>query len=84
VDDGINATRVKFNRFWFDRDNCGTGVDTIRMYRAEYDDKNRTLKQRPLHDWASHGADALRCGVMGAQENRMAIAQVEPETEWVV
>lgn len=84
VDDGINAGRVKFNRFWFDRGGCGAGLDALRMYRAEYDDKNRTLKQRPLHDWASHGADALRCGVMGAQENQMAAPHVEPETEWIV
>jgi hypothetical protein len=38
------------------------------MYRAEYDDKNMTLKTRPLHDWASHGADAFRTGVMGMSE----------------
>jgi len=38
------------------------------MYRSEFDDKNQVLKPRPLHDWASHGADAFRCGVMGAEE----------------
>jgi phage terminase large subunit len=75
VDDGINATRVKFNRFWFDEDGCGTGLDSLRMYRAEYDNKHRTLKDKPLHDWASHGADAFRCGVMGAQE-------VKAKSDW--
>lgn len=67
VDDGINAVRMKFPQMWFNEngDGMAQGMDCLRMYRAEYDDKNMTLKTRPLHDWASHGADAFRCGVMG-------------------
>lgn len=85
VDDGINAARVKFNRFWFDADGCGTaGLDALRMYRAEYDEKNRTLKPRPLHDWASHGADAFRYGVMGAVEPKKSAPLPELDTSWVV
>lgn len=67
--DGIDSARVRFNRMWFDAEKCARGVDCLRMYRAEYDDKNQVLRQRPLHDWASHGADAFRCGVMGAEES---------------
>ena len=70
VDDGINAARMRFNRFWFDEEACKRGLDCLRMYRAEFDEKNNTLKSKPLHDWASHGADAFRYGVMGAQEPR--------------
>lgn len=66
--DGIDAARVRFNRMWFDAEKCARGIDALRMYRSEFDDKNQTLRQRPLHDWASHGADAFRCGVMGAEE----------------
>ena len=69
--DGIDAGRLRFNRMWFDAEKCARGIDCLRMYRSEFDDKNQTLRQRPLHDWASHGADAFRCGVMGAEENRM-------------
>jgi len=65
VEDGINAIRMRFNRMWFDKATCERGIDCLRMYRAEYDDKNQVLKTRPLHDWASHGADAMRTGVMG-------------------
>jgi phage terminase large subunit len=68
--DGIDAARLRFNRFWFDADKCARGIDCLRMYRSEFDDKNQVLKQRPLHDWASHGADAFRCGVMGAEESK--------------
>jgi len=66
--DGIDAARVRFNRMWFDADKCARGIDCLRMYRSEFDDKHQVLRPRPLHDWASHGADAFRCGVMGAEE----------------
>ena len=67
VDDRINAVRIAFPRMWFNAggDGIERGLDCLRMYRAEYDDKNMTLKTRPVHDWASHGADALGVGIMG-------------------
>jgi phage terminase large subunit len=83
VDDGINAVRLKFNQFWFDRDHCEIGVDRLRMYRAEFDDKHDVLKNKPLHDKASHGADAFRYGVMGGEEKtRVVLPQVQDD--WVV
>jgi phage terminase large subunit len=80
--DGIDAARVRFNRMWFDETKCARGIDCLRMYRSEFDDKNQVLRQRPLHDWASHGADAFRCGVMGAEESvTRDLPQVE--NDWV-
>lgn len=72
VHDGISAVRMAFNRMWFDKDACERGIDCLRMYRSEFDEKNQVLKPRPLHDWASHGADAFRCGVMGAKDGPAA------------
>lgn len=60
VDDGINATRVIFPRMWFDERKAGQGIEVLKNYRKEWDEKRKTFKDRPLHDWASHGADALR------------------------
>ena len=68
VDDGINAVRMAFPHMWFDREHCDDALDILRMYRAEFDDKKGVLKPKPLHDFASHCADAIRCGVMGLQE----------------
>lgn len=80
--DGIDAARLRFNRMWFDAEKCARGIDCLRMYRSEYDDKNQVLRPRPLHDWASHGADAFRCGVMGAEETTMThMPQVS--NDWV-
>jgi len=80
--DGIDAARIRFNRMWFDAEKCARGVDCLRMYRAEYDDKHQTLRSRPLHDWASHGADAFRCGVMGAEETRV-IDMPQIDNDWI-
>lgn len=36
------------------------GLDAMRQYRREWDEKLQRFKDRPLHDWTSHSADALR------------------------
>lgn len=83
VMDGIDAARVRFNRMWFDKDKCAQGIDCLRMYRADYDDKNRVLRPTPLHDWSSHGADAFRYGVMGADDRPRHTNLPQIETSWV-
>jgi phage terminase large subunit len=36
------------------------GIDALKLYRSEYDDKLQVLRPRPVHDWTSHAADAFR------------------------
>lgn len=60
VDDGINAVRMLLPKCWIDARKCSRGIDALKLYRAEYDDKLQTLRPRPVHDWTSHGADAFR------------------------
>jgi phage terminase large subunit len=60
VMDGINAARVSFKRFHFDELNCRQGLEALRQYRAEFDEKTKTFKNHPRHDWCSHGSDAFR------------------------
>lgn len=84
VDDRIGAARVKFNRFWFDETHCAHGIDCLRMYRAEFDEKNQVLRPRPLHDWASHSADAFGYAVMGGEEPRKDTEDFKIDTSWVV
>jgi hypothetical protein len=35
------------------------GLDALRLYRAEYDDKLRALRPHPVHDWTSHAGDSF-------------------------
>lgn len=71
VEDGIENVRAALKRTWFDRDKCARGLDALRQYRKETmpermwrDGETPEYRDRPLHDWASHGADAFRTGVM--------------------
>lgn len=57
-EDQINAARLILPRCWFD-EKTKRGVEALRQYRAEWDDKRKVLRDRPLHDWTSHPADAL-------------------------
>lgn len=64
VADGINAVRLMLARCWFDAERCARGVEALKQYRREWDGKRQVWRERPLHDWASHGADAFRYGAM--------------------
>lgn len=60
VEDGINAARNLLPRCVFDADKCRPGIEAMKHYRREWDDKLKTFRQRPRHDWTSHAADAFR------------------------
>jgi phage terminase large subunit len=47
-------------RCWFDAAKCARGIDALKLYRADYDDKLQALRPHPLHDWTSHAADSFR------------------------
>lgn len=60
LEDGINATRMAFNRVWLDEEKCKAGIDALMNYRRDYNTRLNEFKATPVDDWASHGADALR------------------------
>ena len=67
VDDGIQAARSIIARCWFDEEDCARGIEALRQYRREFDERLKTWRGRPLHDWTSHGADAFRYLAVGKQ-----------------
>lgn len=69
VADGINASRLLIAKSWFDAENCKRGIDALTNYERKWDPKNKIYQQRPLHNWASHGADAFRQAAMGMNDN---------------
>jgi hypothetical protein len=58
--DGIDAARSFIGKCWFDREKTQRGRDCLVAYRRLWDGKRRVFANAPLHDWASHGADAFR------------------------
>lgn len=72
VDDGINGARVSFSRMWFDEVRCRFGIEALRQYRTEFDEKTKAFKTTPKHDWTSHAADAFRYMAMAWREMQPA------------
>lgn len=68
VDDRINAGRLTLAKSWFDAEKCATGLEALRQYRADYDDKTRAFRNTPKHDWTSHPADAFTYGALAWRE----------------
>ena len=60
IEDGINAVRVFIPKCWLDEQKCRRGLDALKLYRSDYDDKLQVLRPGPVHDWTSHAADAFR------------------------
>lgn len=66
--DGIAAVRKLFPRLWIDNDRAEMGYNCLSSYHREYDDVKQTFTDTPVHDWSSHGADALQTLALGFNE----------------
>lgn len=76
-EDRINAARQMIPMTWFDAEKCGLGLERLRAYRKRWS-KATASYSGPLHDAASHGADAFgefavnRRGLAGPRPARSA------------
>ena len=57
---GISKSSTILSQCWFDAKNCHQLIKCLENYKKEWDDSNGCWKSKPLHNWASHGADAFR------------------------
>lgn len=60
IQDGIDAGRALFSRLWVDKEKCKDWLKLIPQYTKEWDEEHKIFKNKPLHDWTSHGADEYR------------------------
>lgn len=70
-EDQINAARTMIQKCYFDREGCEKGINALKNYQRKWDEKNKSFAAKPLHNWASHGADAFMGFGMGQREMRM-------------
>jgi phage terminase large subunit len=68
VADGINATRTIFPQLYFDAKMCADGLQYLRRYQWGPPTALGVPRSTPLHDDASHPADALRTLAVGIKE----------------
>lgn len=74
----INAARMFLPRCVFDAVKCKRGLEVLKNYRREWDDKRKTFRERPLHDWSSHGADAFGEYALNYRKKTEAIVRRAP------
>jgi hypothetical protein len=67
VEDGIDAVRRFLALCWFDEARCAAGLKSLRAYRKQWNERLGTWDAKPLHDLASHAADAFRMLAVGHQ-----------------
>jgi len=70
VEDGIHAAQMLIPRLWFDREKCRDGLEALRQYHRAYNERTRSFRASPVHDWSSHAADAFRYFAVGLRETR--------------
>jgi hypothetical protein len=83
VDDGIAAVRRLLPRCWFHRA-TKQGLDCLRNYRREYDEKRNVFFDKPLHDWSSHGSDSFRYLAVGMNQTTNWGKPIQVKTQWIV
>ena len=74
----IEAARNVFSRCWFDVNRCDHGLSALRSYRKEWDENRGVYKDRPRHDWASHGYKAFETASVARET-----FESDDEEEWV-
>jgi len=78
VDNGIQTARQFLGAAWIDAERCKRGIECLRNYQRRYDEKNKVYSQIPLHNWASHGADAFRYLAQGFPMINATVAKGDP------
>jgi phage terminase large subunit len=82
VMDGINAARVSLASAWVDGGRCYDGLEALRAYRADYDERRKVFTDKPRHDWASHSADSFRYLAMAWREMQPEKPPPPPVDTW--
>jgi phage terminase large subunit len=67
LQDGIEAARIVLPKCWFDEKATYDGIEHLRGYMREWDEKTQTFRNRPKHDQHSHAADAFRYLALAAR-----------------
>lgn len=82
VANDINEVRKTLAICVFDDEKCAPGLDALRAYRREWNEKLHTYSDNPLHDWASDPADAFRTFAMGKPRERDIYDESENDNDF--
>lgn len=84
IADGIQAVRRLLPRCWFDN-KTKHGLNALRNYRREHDEKRGVFYEKPLHDWSSHYSDSFRYLAIAMNEDEGTwSSNITIDTKWIV
>lgn len=70
IETRIEAARLMFPLIYFDEQKTAVGVEALNNYQYQVNEETKQFSNEPLHNWASHAADAF---------GYMAVALREPK-----
>jgi hypothetical protein len=77
--DGINAVRACIAISTFDKKGFGEGLKMLKNYKKKWNDQTASWMTQPLHNEASHGADAER--TLATAYRQVTVQEKDPEQE---
>jgi hypothetical protein len=69
--DGIEAVRNIISRCWFDEIKTRRLVEALSAYQKQWDEDRKVFANKPLHNWASHPADAFRTFAVAEKTDKL-------------
>ncbi|MFA7238984.1 MAG: PBSX family phage terminase large subunit [Sulfuricellaceae bacterium] len=73
---GLELMRQTLAFSVMDADNCKDGIHALENYGYEWDEDRNVFKPKPLHNWASHYADAARYAAQAAKLARDSLTKL--------
>lgn len=67
LQDGIEAARIVIPKCYFNEGPTYEGLEHLRAYMREWDERTQTFRNRPKHDQHSHASDAFRYLALSAK-----------------
>ena len=77
LDDGVHAVRMLLQKCYFDSEKTLHGVECLQNYKWDFNTRIKEFNHLPVHDWASHGADAFRGLAVRHQTPRQRVSKRE-------
>jgi phage terminase large subunit len=83
MQDGLNAARRALPLCVF-HSRCQDGINALEQYQREWNDELKTFRANPLHNWASHYADAFRYLAQAWREAPRRVISPPLQRGWVI
>ena len=79
VQHGIDSVRLVLPKCYINGDKTARGLDCLRAYRRQWHEHTQSFSDKPLHDWASNGADGFRYLSLVAKETSAQMLETPNE-----